>query len=371
MPIQHTKGNRSPSLYDTIRIDGVPFDLAGSTGKLKMRAEGSSTLKVDTAATIISASTTLTGAHELPKGTLTVASTSGFLSAGALLVGGTQYVSYEAITSTTFLGCSGGLGTIAGGQTVAQIGGIRYDWASVDVDTAPAEYLAWWEITLPSAKTQDTPEFEFVVVEHAAPAPTLYVQVEEFKSTIELSGTSFSDEDVKGALRASCRAIDEMCGRRFYPDSDAAQVRYYSPDNLWTLYVDDVITITTLKTDDSGDGTFENTLTVNTDYIREPLNAAADSQPWTKLCIHPSSSYFFPTSFPRTVELTGKFGWVAVPAAIEQATTLFAHRLLKRARQAPFGVSGIGLDGSVVRIMMSDPDVLTLIRPYMRDVLVA
>ena len=371
MPIQHTKGNRSPSLAHTIRVGGVAFDLTGSTAKFKMRAEGVTTpLKVDASATVMTGSTALTGSHDLPRGTLTVTSTSGFLSNGALLVNSTQYVNYEAITPTTFLGCSGGIGTIAGGSAVVQIGGVRYDWASADVDTA-AEYLGWFEITLPSAKTQDTPEFELVVVEHTAFIPSLYVQVEEFKSTIELSGTSFSDEDVKMALKASCRAVDEICGRRFYADADASQVRYYSPDNYWTLYVDDIVTITTLKTDDSGDGTFENTWTLNTDYIAEPLNAVAESKPWQKLCVHPSGTHIFPANFPRSVELTGKFGWSVVPAQVEEATTLLAHRLLKRARQAPFGISGLGLDGSVVRIMMSDPDVMMLLRPFMRDVLVA
>jgi BppU N-terminal domain len=55
MPITHFKGNRSPSLADTIRVDGVAFDLTGSTVKFKMRAEGTSILKVDAAAVIVSA----------------------------------------------------------------------------------------------------------------------------------------------------------------------------------------------------------------------------------------------------------------------------------------------------------------------------
>lgn len=48
-------GNRSPSITETITIDGVAFDLSSSTVKFKARAAGSSTLKVDTAATIVSA----------------------------------------------------------------------------------------------------------------------------------------------------------------------------------------------------------------------------------------------------------------------------------------------------------------------------
>lgn len=47
--------NRSPSLTDTIRVDGAAFPLTTSTVKLRMRAAASSTLKVDTAATVVSA----------------------------------------------------------------------------------------------------------------------------------------------------------------------------------------------------------------------------------------------------------------------------------------------------------------------------
>jgi hypothetical protein len=47
--------NQSPSLFDTIRVDGSPFDLSGSTVKLRMRLESSGVLTVDTAAVIVSA----------------------------------------------------------------------------------------------------------------------------------------------------------------------------------------------------------------------------------------------------------------------------------------------------------------------------
>lgn len=49
------KDNTAPSVLDTIQIDGAPFDLTASTVKFQMRAEGSSTLKVDAAATVTDA----------------------------------------------------------------------------------------------------------------------------------------------------------------------------------------------------------------------------------------------------------------------------------------------------------------------------
>jgi len=50
--IVHFVGNRSPSVSDVLTVDGVPVNLTGSTVKLQMRPVGSSTLKVDAAATI-------------------------------------------------------------------------------------------------------------------------------------------------------------------------------------------------------------------------------------------------------------------------------------------------------------------------------
>lgn len=55
MPINHFVGNLSPSLSDTIKVNGVAFDLTNSTVNFRMRAEGSSTLLVDSPAVVVSA----------------------------------------------------------------------------------------------------------------------------------------------------------------------------------------------------------------------------------------------------------------------------------------------------------------------------
>ena len=72
---------------------------------------------------------------------------------------------------------------------------------------------------------------------------------------------------------------------------------------------------------------------------------------------------------PLVIELfAGKFGWAAVPAAIVEATTILAAQLVKRAREAPFGVVAIGLDvGAVTRIAVTDPSIRFLISDYIRE----
>lgn len=252
-------------------------------------------------------------------------------------------------------------------------GKVSYTWTGTNT-TASGVFLGSWPVTFGGGAVQTYPNGGYILIDITPDPPTtagkLYVQLAEAKSTLQLSG-AFADADILRSLGAASRAVDEITGRRFYLDADASQKRYYSPSDPWTLDVDDIVTVTSLKTDDAGDGTFENTWTLNTDYTQEPLNAASDLEPWTRFCVHPLGTHLFPVGVPRSVEVTGKFGWPVVPDLVAEATTLLANRWLKRKREATFGVSGLGLDGSVVRIMSSDPDAKAMLEPLCRDVLVA
>jgi hypothetical protein len=174
--------------------------------------------------------------------------------------------------------------------------------------------------------------------------------------------------------------IDKFCRRRFYKDADAQQKRYYSPRDEGLLSIDDLAVLTTLKTDWDGDGVFETTWTLNTDFHLEPFNPefidGTNPEPWTLITVRPPRTPMtwgnlrFPTWWPRSVEVTGTFGWAAVPPAVVEATSLLAHRLTRRAREAPFSVIGIGIDQVAVRLPKTDPDIALLLDDLVRRRLV-
>lgn len=198
-----------------------------------------------------------------------------------------------------------------------------------------------------------------------------YVTSDELKATLDLSGETFANADIADALETASRVIDKTCKRRFYADANVNQVRYYTPVVTNLLRIDDLVTLTSLKTDPGGDGTFEETWVENTDFVLCPLNPelvdASVREPWTLIETHPRGSYEFPTRYPRSVQVTGKFGWAAVPSQVSTATTLLAHRFLRRMREAPFAIIGIGIDQLAARLPTTDPDVALMLKGLVRS----
>ncbi len=192
---------------------------------------------------------------------------------------------------------------------------------------------------------------------------TDYINLEELKNALELANTNYADNEIRMAIPAASRGIDEYCGRTF-STGGTADVRYFTPYDPRVVEIDDLITAGAVMSDYDGDGVFEATW-ATTDYVLEPYNAVTVGKPYETLRIHPRGNQRF-SMWPGSVQITGQFGWSAPPAGVKQATMIMATRLVQRARQAPFGVVGVGFDNISVRIPSVDPDVRFLLEPYVK-----
>ncbi len=171
------------------------------------------------------------------------------------------------------------------------------------------------------------------------------------------------DAIIESVVEAVSRWIDNDTGRRFYTTA-ADETRYYTHDGGDRFQCpDDIVSITTLGTDDDGDRTYENTWTVTTDYDLEPYNASLDGMPYTSIRVTPTGRYGFPT-VRHGVKIVGKFGLAAVPKPIKEACLLLTQRVFKR-KDAVFGVFG-SVQTGMVRITDFDIDAWRLLLPYVR-----
>ena len=191
-----------------------------------------------------------------------------------------------------------------------------------------------------------------------------YTDLATYKRHFDISDND-DDADIERVIEAVSRAIDEICWQRFFTTA-ADETRYYTAERSDTLDPPDrIVSINTLKTDDDGDRTYENTWTVSTDYDLMPYNAALDGIPYHSIVITPNGNYRFPTT-PKGVEIDGKFGWSSAPNGIVEACLLGSH-LTQARRNSPYGVSGAAAVGGLTGIIQSlkqDPLIMDMMTPY-------
>lgn len=190
-----------------------------------------------------------------------------------------------------------------------------------------------------------------------------YATLNDIKAALRISD-SIDDGILELSIEAASREIDGYTERRFYQTTGTA---VYVPQDSFTVDIDDLYTLTSLKTSPDGSG-FTQTWTAS-DYQLEPLNRLAGGivSPYTR--IRAIGAYTFPVwepnnvnSYEATVEVVGTFGWASIPTAIKQATILLAMRQYRRF-DSPLGVAGFD-DVGVIRVGRVDPDVQRLIDPF-------
>jgi hypothetical protein len=194
-----------------------------------------------------------------------------------------------------------------------------------------------------------------------------YATLAELKAFVGIpSGDTADDTILTLALDSASGQIDAFCDRTFTADS-VATTRDYVVRTTGQLDVEPISSLTGLvvQTDDNNDGTFETTWTIGTDFRLEPINAAAYSEPWTRL-VALGTRLFPRLAYRPGVRVTAKFGWPGgtAPSPVKNACLIQASRLFKR-KDSPFGVAGSVEFGSEIRLLAKlDPDVESLLRPY-------
>ena len=189
----------------------------------------------------------------------------------------------------------------------------------------------------------------------------------EIRARLQFADTDTDDDPMlESIVTAVSRVIENYCGRKFYADT-ADATRYYTAEDANLLFLDDdLISVTTLKTDTDGDRTYETTWTATTHYELEPANASVDGAPYTRIATSPRGAYQFPVGMARGVQVVGKFGYATtVPYPVREACLLQCERLYKR-KDAVFGVLGSAEMGQMVVIPKLDPDIQLLLMGYQR-----
>jgi hypothetical protein len=123
-----------------------------------------------------------------------------------------------------------------------------------------------------------------------------------------------------------------------------------------------------LALDTGGDGTYETTLTFNTDYVVEPFNAIAIGKPYTQITL--VGGQLLPWLLPNlrpSVQLTAKWGFPTVPEDISQACLILTADMYKRKDSVGgnLGMSELG----AIRMSPLGRDIAAMTRAYRREVI--
>ena len=204
-----------------------------------------------------------------------------------------------------------------------------------------------------------------------------------------LTVASGTDDSIYGlAITSASRAIDYATGRQFGL-ADTLETRYYTPirsmrhlesalllvpaieygmhyvdSGRYSVAIDDLMTTSGMivMSDYSNDESYSFAVT---DYKMKPANNVLIGKAWTHISFKWGERV---TRYPDSVAVTALWGWTAVPDTIKEACLIQASRFLKR-RYAPFGIVEASVEGGTSTRLLAklDPDVYTMIHPYIRS----
>ena len=188
-----------------------------------------------------------------------------------------------------------------------------------------------------------------------------YCTLADVKAALRITDV-IDDALIENSINAASRMIDQYCNRFFYSGS-AGEVRYFKANDGFTCWIDDVQSITEVKTASTDPTVFDITW-LTEDYQVLPANRWSNGAYYPITSITATDNYLFPTwADIALVKVTGQYGWASVPESIKFATIIQASRLFKRL-ESPLGVAGVS-DLGIMRVGSSiDGDVAQLINPF-------
>jgi hypothetical protein len=191
----------------------------------------------------------------------------------------------------------------------------------------------------------------------AVPSSTLLAQLDELKTRLGIAQDDTADD---AALLSSLLATSGWiqgthCEDRF---CQATLTQTFVAYDRYELDIPSLVSVTTLKTDDNVDGTYETTWTSGTDYQLLPYNRnnAGETKPYDKVRVIGSKT--FPITYSRAqradlVQIVGVWGWPAIPWAVHEAALVIATDTFSL-KDAKFNVAGFDTFG-VVRVKQNGP----------------
>lgn len=121
----------------------------------------------------------------------------------------------------------------------------------------------------------------------------------------ELGSTmTVDDAALRRALEGVAHQFDQWLDRTFQPYQ---ATRVYTACDPFSLTVDDLLAVDSVKMDQDGDRQYEVTLATS-DWEAGPVNAVADRQPYQWLDTQPNGSWRF-TGVRRGIQVTGLWGY--------------------------------------------------------------
>lgn len=136
--------------------------------------------------------------------------------------------------------------------------------------------------------------------------PHGYVSLDDMKRMLDIGDTT-DDARLRSCIEAASEALDTTYNRRFQPYT---ATRYYTAKATRALKIDDLLSVTALKTltTNSGGSRVYGDTWDSTDYGLWPYDAPFSREPYTQIEANPGGRFSFPLA-SRGVEVTGTWGY--------------------------------------------------------------